>query len=73
MSDSVLSSQEYAVMVHVASGLPNKRIAEQMFLSPYTVKTHIRNVRAKLTADLPQGRVTRWQIVNACRRRGWLS
>lgn len=32
----------------VAKGLKNKEIAERLFVSPYTVETHVKNIFSKL-------------------------
>ncbi|MGK5114657.1 ATP-binding protein [Geodermatophilus sp. CPCC 205506] len=43
-----LTSQELQVARFVASGLPTRTVAAQLFLSPRTVDFHLRNVFAKL-------------------------
>jgi len=43
-----LSARELEVLDLVAQGLPNRRIAEDLFVSENTVKTHVANVLAKL-------------------------
>lgn len=45
-----LSKREYEVLELLAAGLANKDIAEKLFVSPSTVKTHVSNVLAKLAA-----------------------
>ena len=46
--NSSLSDAELRVMKLVADGIPNDTIAEMLYLSPHTVKNHIKSVYAKL-------------------------
>ena len=43
-----ISDREYDVLRLLASGSSNKEIAEQLFVSPNTVKTHLANLYGKL-------------------------
>ncbi len=45
-----LSKREYEVLCKVASGLSNKEIAEKLFVSESTIKTHVSNLLVKLDA-----------------------
>ncbi len=45
-----LSSRELQVLKLLALGLRNKVIAERLFLSEFTVKSHLRNINSKLGA-----------------------
>lgn len=45
-----LSEREREVMTFVASGLQSSEIAERLFLSPETVKSHVHNALGKLGA-----------------------
>ena len=45
---SALTPAELRVAGLVAKGLKNKEIAERLFVSPYTVETHLKNMFAKL-------------------------
>ncbi len=45
-----LSKREYEVLCEVAQGLSNKEIAEKLFVSESTIKTHVSNVLVKLNA-----------------------
>ena len=44
----ILSERENEIIVHIAEGLTNEQIAEQLFLSKHTVNTHRKNIMAKL-------------------------
>ncbi|MBM7061879.1 helix-turn-helix transcriptional regulator [Pseudomonas sp. UL073] len=61
-----LTTRELEVVRLLAAGNRNKVIAEKMFLSEFTVKTHLRNINAKLGA---QGRT---EAVAIARARGLL-
>lgn len=43
-----LSPAELKILDHVVEGKTNKQIAEDVFLSPWTVKTHIKNIYKKM-------------------------
>ena len=43
-----LTGQERAIVDHIAAGLTNKEIAEEMFLAEKTVKNYVSNVLAKM-------------------------
>ncbi|WP_418510562.1 response regulator transcription factor [Corallibacter sp.] len=45
-----ITSREYQVLQHIAQGLSNKEIAETLFLSESTIKTHVSNLLVKLNA-----------------------
>jgi DNA-binding NarL/FixJ family response regulator len=46
-----LTSREHEVLVALADGLDNKAIAERLFISPETARTHVVKVLAKLGVD----------------------
>ncbi len=43
-----LTSQERVIVEHIAAGLTNKQIAEEMYLAEKTVKNYVSNVLAKM-------------------------
>lgn len=45
-----LSERELHVLQLTAHGLPNRELAEELFVSEHTVKTHIKNIFTKLQA-----------------------
>lgn len=45
-----ISNREYEVLEKIEKGLSNKEIAEQLFLSESTIKTHVSNLLFKLNA-----------------------
>ena len=45
-----ISKREYEVLVKVSKGFSNKEIADQLFVSESTIKTHVSNILVKLDA-----------------------
>jgi DNA-binding NarL/FixJ family response regulator len=45
-----LSKREYEVLKEISIGLSNQEIADKLFLSESTIKTHVSNVLLKLNA-----------------------
>lgn len=45
-----ISTREYEVLRQIASGLSNKEIADKLFVSESTIKTHVSNLLIKLNA-----------------------
>lgn len=45
-----LSNREYEVLCEIAEGLSNKEIADKLFVSESTIKTHVSNILVKLDA-----------------------
>ncbi len=43
-----LSDREREVITYLSQGLNYKEISDKMFISPETVRTHIRNIYSKL-------------------------
>ena len=46
-----LSERELQVLTHIAEGRTNPEIAEVLFLSPNTIKTHVSNIYRKLDVE----------------------
>lgn len=51
VTDEALSAREIEVLGRIAAGSSNKLIAAQLFLSEDTIKSHIRNIMSKLSAN----------------------
>lgn len=45
-----ISKREYEVLVQISNGLSNKEIADRLFVSESTIKTHVSNLLVKLDA-----------------------
>jgi len=54
-----LSPREQAIAKLVAQGLPNKSIANQLDISPWTVATHLRRMFFKLGVTFRTAMITR--------------
>jgi len=50
IKDLEISKREYEVLQCVSEGLSNKEIAEKLFLSESTIKTHVSSLLLKLNA-----------------------
>lgn len=61
---SELTDREIEVLEYLSEGYTNKRIAETLFISPFTVKRHIENIYRKLQV---QNRV---ELVDKAKREG---
>jgi DNA-binding NarL/FixJ family response regulator len=62
-----LSKREREIMDLLAQGLTGEQVAERLFLSPETIKTHIRNAMSKLEAN------TRVHAIAIALREGFIS
>ncbi|WOD45221.1 response regulator transcription factor [Hwangdonia lutea] len=45
-----ITNREYEVLQHISLGLSNKEIADTLYLSESTIKTHVSNLLVKLNA-----------------------
>lgn len=45
-----LSKREYEVLQEISIGLSNREIADKLFVSESTIKTHVSNILVKLDA-----------------------
>ncbi len=45
-----ISKREHQVLVEISKGLSNKEVAEKLFISESTIKTHVSNLLLKLNA-----------------------
>jgi DNA-binding NarL/FixJ family response regulator len=63
----VLSKREREIMDLLAQGLTGEQVAERLYLSPETIKTHIRNAMNKLEAN------TRVHAIAIALREGFIS
>jgi len=61
-----LTSREREILQYIANGAADKEIAVRLSLSLHTVKTHVRNILAKLHA------VNRRQAADVALREGWV-
>ena len=50
IKDLEITPREYEVLKHISEGLSNKEIADKLFLSESTIKTHVSNLLVKLNA-----------------------
>lgn len=61
-----LSERELDVIKKIAAGYRTDDIAEILFISPYTVKTHRKNVMRKMNVR------NCTSVVSQCMRFGWI-
>lgn len=62
-SNETLSAREKNILKHIALGLTNKEIADQLFISIHTVVTHRKNITQKLGIKSVSG-LTVYAILN---------
>jgi len=59
-----ISTREYEVLQLISSGLSNQEIAQKLFISESTVKTHVSNLLMKLDAKRRTQAVTNAKAIN---------
>lgn len=59
----MLSARESEVLLLIAEGLTNRQIAERLFVSENTVKTHVNNIYAKLEVNRRTQAVARAKVL----------
>ena len=59
-----ISGREYEVLQLISSGLSNQEIAQKLFISESTVKTHVSNLLMKLDAKRRTQAVTNAKTLN---------
>lgn len=60
----ILSRMEYDVLKGILSNKSTKQIAEEYFISPYTVKNHRHNICKKLELESGNNAITKWALEN---------
>ena len=58
-----LTNREEMIMKEVVIGLTNKEIADILFISPETVRTHMKNIHLKLGANNRTRAVYLWRLL----------
>ena len=60
----MLTTREIEVLEHLSEGKSNRKIALDMYISEYTLKSHIRNIYGKI--DIPSWAHPRaWLAIHA--------
>ena len=60
INGSLLTKQEMLILEMVSKGNSNKQIAEELFISTLTIKTHLRNIYKKLEAKNKIQALNKW-------------
>ena len=63
---SALTERELEVLQKLSNGTNNKQIAEDLFVSPNTIKAHIKNIYKKLHVN------SRAEAVSKAIKKGWI-
>ena len=67
IGNDLLSPRENEVLLHLARGLTNREIAEQLFVSENTIKTHVNNIYSKLGVSRRTQAVSKAKEMNILR------
>ncbi|MFW6750605.1 LuxR C-terminal-related transcriptional regulator [Pseudomonas glycinae] len=65
-NESSLSLRESQVLGLIAAGSSNQQIADKLFISLHTVKTHVRRIHAKLGVERRTHAVARARVLGLC-------
>lgn len=57
----LLTKQDLLILKLMSEGLANKQIAEELFISPLTIKTHLKNIYKKLDANNKIQALNNWE------------
>jgi len=66
INESPLSLRELEVLELIASGSSNRQIADKLFISLHTVKTHVRRIHGKLGVERRTHAVARARMLGLC-------
>jgi ATP/maltotriose-dependent transcriptional regulator MalT len=66
INESPLSLREVEVLELIASGNSNRQIADKLFISLHTVKTHVRRIHGKLGVERRTHAVARARMLGLC-------
>jgi ATP/maltotriose-dependent transcriptional regulator MalT len=66
IADGPLSRRELEVLTLIAQGNSNQQIAEQLYISVHTVKTHARRIHGKLGVERRTQAVARAKLLKLC-------
>lgn len=62
--ETKLTPREQEVMKHVAKGLADKQIADELHISLFTVNSHLKNIYAKLNVQSRAAAISRYFMVD---------
>lgn len=65
-AEALLSRREVEVLKLIAQGESNQKIAEQLYISLHTVKTHARRINAKLSVERRTQAVAKAKVLGLC-------